>query len=298
MEEVLEFVRNWADQWNAELGVNPFENGFRYNGGVDEFHDIPTPCRAPMSPEMAQRYRDAAARTLARLAADHVANLRTGYRRGQERGRTDPAPSGERLGDDSDCAGRLRVSSSWRRSESESRMLTVPAMSAGYNYYSEPPRLLKVGRGYHCVVACWIGQQRFRLTVDSGCARNFVRTQFSRQLEKHPKTKDFLKERFTGDREINCVGIVSNMKTPAISNHQTISLTLKNVCEQGLTTKPDCNMDVVFGEIDSAADGLLIGFPTLLEWGYSVYLDSDGKPWMYLRKFDVTLPCETPSDVG
>ena len=91
---------------------------------------------------------------------------------------------------------------------------------------------------------------------------------------------------------------LSDMQIPAISNHQTISLTLKNVCEEGIKNKADCHIDVVFGEMDSAADGLLIGFPTLLEWGYSVYLDSDGKPWMHLRKFDITMPCETPSDIG
>ncbi len=88
------------------------------------------------------------------------------------------------------------------------------------------------------------------------------------------------------------------MKTPAISNHQTIALTLRNVGEEGVKHKPDCNIHVMLGEMDSEADGLLIRFPTLLEWGYSVYLDSDGKPWMYLRKFDISMPCETPSDIG
>ncbi len=70
--------------------------------------DIPTPCRAPMSPEMAQRYRDAAAMSMARLAVDHVNNQRAAYRRGPERGWVDPAPSGERIEEDNERAGTLK----------------------------------------------------------------------------------------------------------------------------------------------------------------------------------------------
>ena len=59
---------------------------------------------------------------------------------------------------------------------------------------------------------------------------------------------------------------------------------------------PPAIVNVAFGELDSAADCLLIGFPTLLEWGPYFYKDDEGRPWIEFHKLGICVPAELPHE--
>ena len=46
--------------------------------------------------------------------------------------------------------------------------------------------------------------------------------------------------------------------------------------------------------LDDAADAMLVGFPTMLEWGVAFEQDADGHIWVELRRFGLTLLAERP----
>ena len=53
---------------------------------------------------------------------------------------------------------------------------------------------------------------------------------------------------------------------------------------------------VIFGQLDSAADCLLIGFPTMLTWGPFFYTDEDNRPWVEFTKLNISVAAEVPLD--
>ena len=164
----------------------------------------------------------------------------------------------------------------------------------GLYEFPEPLPVRRIERGFHCVTGCYIGNVRFRITCDTGCARDFVRTQFCNQLKKDAQTKGSVILTERGSREINCTGIVTEMKTPSVTRHTTVKLRFQDVPEDGSAPMKPVSVDVVFGEMDSGADCLLLGFPTLVDWGYQCFNDGDGNPWIRFEKFSITLPCEKP----
>ena len=44
-------------------------------------------------------------------------------------------------------------------------------------------------------------------------------------------------------------------------------------------------LEVDFWELDGAADGLLIGAPTLADWGFGLERDERGRTWVLLSRF-------------
>jgi hypothetical protein len=162
--------------------------------------------------------------------------------------------------------------------------------------YKEPLSTYSVGRGYHAVVMCRVGSVTFRVTLDTGCARNFVRSSFMRQLESSKKTCQSVKGRKKGDVELNCVGITASMKTPPVTHWSWVELSLHDVPEDGSKPGSPARVEVGFGELDSAADCLLIGLPTLQQWSTEFSQDADGRPWVEFKKLGVMLPIETPID--
>ena len=49
---------------------------------------------------------------------------------------------------------------------------------------------------------------------------------------------------------------------------------------------------VTFSELKDAADPMIIGFPTLASWGFSVDVDEDGVTWVTLLNLGVRIPAE------
>ena len=99
-----------------------------------------------------------------------------------------------------------------------------------------------------------------------------------------------------GDSEIHCVGITADMQTPVVKHFTTIELTFLDTPGDGSRASKPKKVDVIFGELDSAADCLLIGFPTMLTWGPFFYVDEDNRPWVEFTKLNITAPAEVPLD--
>ena len=127
-----------------------------------------------------------------------------------------------------------RVGKTQVKTGAQMRSRSEPAREGVPSYqYAEPLGIYKVGVGFHCVVVTWIGGVRFRITLDTGCARDFVRTAFREQLQKSGKTANSLLKRQEGDRMINCTGIVKDMETDPIAYHSTVKLLFKDVPDDG-----------------------------------------------------------------
>ena len=163
--------------------------------------------------------------------------------------------------------------------------------------HPEPLLTIPVGQGYHCVVSVYINEKRFRITLDTGCARNFIRSSFRDQLAKNSATSGAVLRRSQGDRPILCTGISKGMETAPVTKHTTIRMSFLDVPDSGIKTKGKTPVDAVFGELDDSCDALLVGFPTLMEWGFYCRMDEDGQPWVGFARWDITLPAEKPTDL-
>ena len=148
------------------------------------------------------------------------------------------------------------------------------------------------------VVPVHIGGVRFRITCDTGAARNLVRQSFVEQLRRNPKTKDALIRRGRGDRVINCTGICKGMSTASIEYCSEIELLWKSVSSDGSKPPPDFSRRVMFSELPEGSDALLLGYPLLAEVGYHTYKDDDDVLWVEFKGLGVTLVAENPPALG
>ena len=49
-----------------------------------------------------------------------------------------------------------------------------------------------------------------------------------------------------------------------------------------------------FGELEGLSDALILGCPTLGEWGFGVDKDDDGHYWVQFRRLGLRCPMEMP----
>ena len=49
---------------------------------------------------------------------------------------------------------------------------------------------------------------------------------------------------------------------------------------------------VSFGELAGISENMIIGFPTLAQWGFTLDSDADGNVWVEFRKLGVTMLAE------
>ncbi len=73
----------------------------------------------------------------------------------------------------------------------------------------------------------------------------------------------------------------------------TVQCLFESVAD-GRGLPPSSVVEVPFAELDNASDCLLIGFPTLANWGVKLDKDSDDNIWVELTKLGVTLLTEKP----
>ncbi|MCP4900485.1 MAG: hypothetical protein GY906_26270, partial [bacterium] len=52
-------------------------------------------------------------------------------------------------------------------------------------------------------------------------------------------------------------------------------------------------LTTLFGELEGASDALIVGYPTLAEWGFGLERDDDGIVWVELRSLGLRVPSET-----
>ena len=108
-------------------------------------------------------------------------------------------------------------------------------------------------------------------------------------------TRDAVGDRQEGSRAIECTGIQDSMSTGAVDVHTQIELSFQDTPEDGSKPKKRFKMSPVFAELAGASDALLIGFQTLLEWGFKIFLDGDARPWATFETDGIGLPVEVPN---
>jgi hypothetical protein len=131
---------------------------------------------------------------------------------------------------------------------------------------------------HHCVVQVGIGKKTFRCALDTGAARSLIRTSFADKLRQSVHTKSALVSRIRAKNGILCEGVVSGMTTEPISVFDTFRLAFQSTdpAERTKGRSGQGSVDIAFGELSSAADALLIGFPDLLSLCPTFRTDSDG----------------------
>ena len=134
-----------------------------------------------------------------------------------------------------------------------------PALVGTYEY-PEPLQVVEMGRGYHCAVPVCIGGVKFRATLDTGAARNLIRTEFAEQLRANSKTKGSVVSRGKADRQISCIGICKDMGTATLDHVSTVSCRFESVVD-GMGPPRSVDVSPGFAELKGASDPLLIGFP-------------------------------------
>ena len=179
------------------------------------------------------------------------------------------------------------------RGRNRARARSVPAEAArlGGSYeYEEPLPVVPTGRGFHCVVPVWIGGLRFRITLDTGCARSFIRKSFFEQLSKNSKTRSSIVGRFRGDEGLSCVGIKKDMVADTSVVFRDVMLEFRDTPDDGRKPGLPFTTRTRFVELEDAADCLLIGYPELIgEFKPAFDQDSDGYPWVEFRKAGIML---------
>ena len=161
-------------------------------------------------------------------------------------------------------------------------------------HHEEPLPIGSMGRGFNCVVMVTVGTQRFRMTVDTGAARSLIRAKFADQLRRSAKTREAVVRRFKGDRAILCEGVVKGMETKPVQVVDVLRLGLRSD-DGARRTGELVEVEAEFGELEDAADALLLGFPQALAWGAAFAKDVDGHVWVEFRTLGVTLLAEGPT---
>jgi hypothetical protein len=154
-----------------------------------------------------------------------------------------------------------------------------------------------MGRGFHCVVKCFVGTMSFRVTLDTGSARNLVRAGFTEKLRSSAKTREAVLGRGRADRPVVCTGICNDMNSATLDYVINVRCRFESVPD-GRGKPAACEVEVGFAELEGASDCLLVGFPTLLKWGMAIDEDADGHLWVELRRLGVTLLAERPREDG
>jgi hypothetical protein len=178
-----------------------------------------------------------------------------------------------------------RVAAERRQGRVRARSVPVEAARLGGSYaYEEPLPVVPTGRGFHCVVPVWIGGLRFRITLDTGCARSFIRKSFYEQLSKNTKTRASVVGKFRGDEDLSCVGIKKGMVADTSVVFRDLMLEFRDTPDDGRKPGLPLTTRLRFVELEDAADCLLIGFPDLIsEFKPAFDQDSDGYPWVEFR---------------
>ena len=206
----------------------------------------------------------------------------------------DPEPAEGHSGSSREPArashGVIRLSKGSSKRSSSAPVDGEAARLAGNYQYAEPLRVEPTGKGYHCVVPVWINGLRFRITIDSGCARSFIQKSFAEQLEATARTRSAVQDGTRGDKDLSCLGIRKDMVTNFAVFFQKIDLEFRDVPDDGRNPGKPMFITQRFVGMEDAADCLVIGFPDLIRDSWPAFHeDVEGYPWVEFRKAKITL---------
>ena len=152
-----------------------------------------------------------------------------------------------------------------------------------------PPTEVRVKTGFNCVIVVEIAGMKFRVVLDTGAARDVIRTSFAEQLRRNAKTKKACYGPRPMSETVSFVGVVDGMRTSEVTHSTQITTDFVD-----LETNRKAPHELCFAELAEASDALLIGFPSLCLLGFSTDMDDDGNIWITLSKLGVTTLAETP----
>jgi hypothetical protein len=154
--------------------------------------------------------------------------------------------------------------------------------------------VMKMGRGWNAVVVVGIGSKKFRCIIDTGAARNLIRTSFAIDLALDPLCQKCAHGFFQGDRMIWIEGVHKEQT----GGDATLVNVVCPVTLQFLTggadgaKKTGPPIKVEFGCLASCADAMIIGMPTLSEWGMKVESDDQSHCYIEILKYGVRASVE------
>ena len=152
-----------------------------------------------------------------------------------------------------------------------------------------PPVTMPVATRFNCVVMVKIGGIKFRVVCETGAARSLVRTSFAQQPRNHRNTRVAAYGPRPLSRPVVLEGIIKGRPSATLTQATQLTLELSD----SLTGHKGI-MEACFAEMADCADPIIVGFPGLARFGYSIDEDDDGHIWVTLRNLGVTLLAETP----
>ena len=149
--------------------------------------------------------------------------------------------------------------------------------------------VVALGRGWNLTVLIRIGDQKFAAVLDTGAARNIIRTNFVKELMNHQGTKDSVVGRFRGDRTIYIAGVHSNAPLTSEMSISTVCKLRMQFLQAGERGERPRGPELVVecGEMASSSDALIIGMPQLLTWGLRIGQTSSGAACVELEELGV-----------
>ena len=116
-----------------------------------------------------------------------------------------------------------------------------------------------------------------------------MRTSFVEQLRSHRTTKAATYGPRPLSRPVVLEGIIKGRPSATLTQATQLQLEMFDslIGHAGV-------MEACFAEMADCADPIIVGFPDLARFGYSIEEDDDGHIWVTLRKLGVTLLAETP----
>ena len=147
-------------------------------------------------------------------------------------------------------------------------------------------------KGFNLQVVATLGKMAFRLILDTGACRNVVSAKFAQKVRHNPSTKNAFVSRESVTNPIICEGIVEGSETSELAMVSTLTLGFRDA-EAGVRTGAATGeFPVAFGELEGITENMIVGLPTLAQWGMALDSDADGNVWVELRKLGITLLAE------
>ena len=146
--------------------------------------------------------------------------------------------------------------------------------------------------GFNCVVHVKLGKRTFKVCLDTGGSRSLIRRSFLEQLRKGSQKAAIVKEERINP-PLHCQGVCEGMKSADMVIAATLSLQFEALDPDGHNATEAPVLEVLFAELDNAADALLIGFPEIVSWGCRFFDDQDGNVWVDFTKLGFCVLAES-----
>ena len=145
------------------------------------------------------------------------------------------------------------------------------------------------------MVAIKVGSVLLKATLDTGASRNLLRSTVGSQLRRHEGALSAMGRRTKVSNPRTCEGIMAGSETKAIMSLQEVGLTFMAL--KGSNGK-DVTTTVEFSEMDDISEPIIIGHPTLKEWGFAISEDLQGNMIVEFRTLGIEMMGLTKREQG